>query len=313
MVKRKKTKEPRPLGLGKILMLAVLCFLIVEGIACFFFAPALFHRIADPIAEKAVALAVFGKEKVTAFAIKTQDTVTMWAEELEDAAEAFKESLQKPEPPPEPPIQGAGNAKDVGTPQDDLVIKYDGYYTNPATGDTVLTGGNRDILFFNQSAPVWKDKLYGSDPIGTHGCGPTTMAMVISSLTDYRVDPTTVASWSVKNGYYSRGGGSYHALIPAAARAYGLSVTSASDRTVAGLTKQLQAGKILVILVRQGHFTTSGHFMIVRGVSPDGKFMLADPQSFENSTTLWDPNLIVRELAGRDGDGGPVWIIGSGN
>lgn len=309
MAKQKKIKEPRPLGFGKIILLAVMCLLITESIACFFFAPALFHRIADPIAEKAAALAALGKETVTAFAAKTQDTVTMWADELEEKVEVFQESLEEP---PEPPLQAAGTTKG-GTSQNDLVIEYDGYYTNPATGDTVLTGGNFDILFFNQSAPAWKDKLYGSDPIGTHGCGPTAMAMVISSMTDYRVDPTMLASWSVKNGYYSRGGGSYHGLIPAAARAYGLSVTSASNRTVAGLTAQLKAGKILVILVRQGHFTTSGHFMIVRGISPDGKFMLADPQSFENSTILWDPNLIVRELAGRDGDGGPVWIIGSGN
>lgn len=311
MAKQKKHKESRPFGLGKILLLAAFCFLLTESIACYMFAPALFHRIADPIAEKTTALAKLGQEKATAFAIKTQDTVTAWAEQAQKAAEEFKESLKKTEP--EVPIQATGSAQNVGKPQDDLVIRHDGYYTNPATGDTVLTGGNADILFFNQSAPAWKDKLYGSDPIGTHGCGPTAMAMVISSLTDYRVDPTSVASWSVQNGYYSRGGGSYHGLIPAAARAYGLSVTSATDRTVAGLTKQLKEGKILVILVRQGHFTTSGHFMIVRGISPDGKFMLADPQSFENSTTLWDPSLIVRELAGRDGDGGPVWIIGSGS
>ncbi|MBS5164794.1 MAG: C39 family peptidase [Butyricicoccus pullicaecorum] len=310
MAKHKKQKEPRPIGLGKILLLAMFCFLIAESIACYIFAPALFHRIADPIAEKTVALAKLGKEKAIALASKTQKTIAAWAEQAEQAAQAFKESL---EPKPELPAPAAGNTKQIGQPQSDLVIEHDGYYTNPVTKDITLTGGNVDILYFEQSAPAWKDQLYGSDPIGTHGCGPTAMAMVISSLTDYRVDPTVVANWSVQNGYYSRGGGSYHALIPAAARAYGLTVTSATDRTVAGLTKQLQAGNLLVILVRQGHFTTSGHFMIVRGVSPDGKFMLADPQSFENSIALWDPNLIVRELAGRDGDGGPVWIIGSGN
>lgn len=310
MAKRKKIKQPRPLGLGKIALLGLICFIIAEGIACFIFAPALFHRIADPIAEKATALAQQGKEAVTAFAAKAQDTVTLWADELGEAAASFKESLN---PPPEPPIEATGNAKKTGNAQSDLVIRHDGYYTNPATGDTVLTGGNADFLFFNQTAPAWKDQLYGSDPIGTHGCGPTTMAMVVSSLTDYRVDPIMMANWAVQNRYYSRGGGSYHALIPAAARAYGLTVTSATDRTVSGLTKQLQAGNTLVILVRQGHFTTSGHFMIVRGISPDGKFLIVDPQSFENSLALWDPNLIVRELAGRDGDGGPVWIIGSGS
>ncbi len=307
MVKRKKEKIPRPLGLGKILLIGVFCFVLVEGIACFLFAPALFHRIADPIAEKAIEVFEFSKDTTIALAHKTQETMAVWVEETKQAIE----DLKKPE---EPPIDAAGSKPDGDMASEQgVVIQHDGYYTDPVSGDIVLTGGNADILFFNQASPAWKDKLYGSDPIGTHGCGPTAMAMVISSLTDYQVDPTMMASWSVRHGYYSRGGGSYHALIPAAARAYGLTVTSATDRSVAGLTKQLKAGKILVILVRQGHFTTSGHFMIVRGLSPDGKFMIADPQSFENSTTLWDPNLIVRELAGRDGDGGPVWIIGSGN
>lgn len=309
MAKQKKQKELHSFGMGKILLLAALCFVLAESAACYLFAPELFHRIADPIAKqtvvlakKTVALAEAGKEKAIALAAKSQDTITAWAEQAEKAVADFKAALA-PEPEPEPP-------QPVSQPEENPITQYDGYYTNSETGETVLTGGNADILFFEQSSPVWRDKLYGYDPIGTHGCGPTAMAMVISSLTDYRVDPTTIANWSVQNGYYSRGGGSYHGLIPAVARAYGLPVASAADRTVAGLTQQLKAGKILVILVRQGHFTTSGHFMIVRGVSPDGKFMLADPQSLENSTTLWDPNLIVRELAGRDGDGGPVWIIG---
>ena len=204
MAKPKKQKELRPLGLGKILLLAVFCFLVAESIACYIFAPDLFHRIADPIAEKTVALAKLGKEKAIAFASKTQETITAWAEQAEKAAQAFKESL---EPKPDLPTPAAGNTKQTSQPQSDLVIQHDGYYTNPVTGDTVLTGGNVDILFFEQSAPAWKDKLYGSDPIGTHGCGPTAMAMVISSLTDYRVDPTTVANWSVQNGYHPAAAG----------------------------------------------------------------------------------------------------------
>lgn len=302
MVKRKKDKIPRPLGLGKIVLIGIFCFVLVEGIACFIFAPALFHRIADPIAEKAVETFEFSKNTAISFAHKTQETAAAWAEEAKQALE----ELKKPQEPPPNPVNENTSA------QDGMIVQHDGYYTDPVSGDIVLTGGNADILFFSQVAPAWKDKLYGSDPIGTHGCGPTAMAMLISSMTDYQVDPVTMAGWAVRHGYYSRGGGSYHALIPAAARAYGLTVTSATDRTVTGLTNQLKAGKVLVILVRQGHFTTSGHFMIVRGLSPEGKFLLADPQSFENSTALWDPNLIVRELAGRDGDGGPVWIIGSG-
>jgi hypothetical protein len=66
--------------------------------------------------------------------------------------------------------------------------------------------------------------MYGtSSTIGQGGCGPTSMAIVTSTLTGEAHDPVELAQWSVANGHRCEGNGSYHSLIPTAASAYGLS------------------------------------------------------------------------------------------
>ena len=49
----------------------------------------------------------------------------------------------------------------------------------------------------------------------------------------------------------------------------------------------LESGRILVMNVKPGVFTTVGHYMLVVGYE-DGKFRLNDPNSPANSEKLWD-------------------------
>ena len=46
------------------------------------------------------------------------------------------------------------------------------------------------------------------------------MAMVVSSLTNETVDPVEMARWAYENGYWCSKSGSYHSLIPGAAKAW---------------------------------------------------------------------------------------------
>lgn len=59
----------------------------------------------------------------------------------------------------------------------------------------------------------------------------------------------------------------------------------------------------------KGHFTTGGHFIVLRGVQ-DGKILVADPASYNRSQKLWDLSIILNEASKRAGAGGPFWIIG---
>ena len=71
----------------------------------------------------------------------------------------------------------------------------------------------------------------------------------------------------------------------------------------------LSEGKLVVAIMGKGHFTSSGHFIVLRGVQ-DGKILVADPASYSRSQKLWDLSIILNEAGKRAGSGGPFWLIG---
>ena len=72
---------------------------------------------------------------------------------------------------------------------------------------------------------------------------------------------------------------------------------------------RLADGKLVVAIMSKGHFTSGGHFIVLRGVQ-DGKILVADPASYRRSGQLWDLSIILNEASRRAGAGGPFWIIG---
>ena len=179
----------------------------------------------------------------------------------------------------------------------------------PSLGDVTFTDGVTPVVYYNQLDERYASQPYGTDNIGGYGCGPTSMAMVVSSLTDDIVDPVEMARWSYENGYWCDNGGSYHALIPAAAEAWGLPVSGCTASEPQRIVDALSEGKLVVAIMAEGHFTSSGHFMVLRGVK-DGQIMVADPASYKRSGQLWDLSIILNEASRRAGAGGPFWIIG---
>ena len=59
----------------------------------------------------------------------------------------------------------------------------------------------------------------------------------------------------------------------------------------------------------KGHFTTGGHFILIRGVTLSGDVLVADPNSLERSLQTWDPQLILDELSSARDHGAPLWIL----
>lgn len=149
----------------------------------------------------------------------------------------------------------------------------------------------------------------GTDNIGGYGCGPTSMAIVVSSLTDQTVDPPTMAEWAYQNGYWCSGNGSYHSLIPGAAEGFGLQWESISTDDPQAVVDTLASGKLIVALMSKGHFTSSGHFMVLRGVTSEGKILVADPASKKRSEQEWDISIILDEARKGAAAGGPLWAI----
>lgn len=179
----------------------------------------------------------------------------------------------------------------------------------PSLGDVRFTDGVVSVVYYNQMDERYAGKPYGTDHIGGYGCGPTAMAIVVSSLTSDMADPAEMAEWSYKNGYWCKGSGSYHGLIPAAAGAWGLPVSGCSASEPQRILDALADGKLVVAIMSKGHFTKSGHFIVLRGVQ-NGKIMVADPGSHSRSGQLWDLSIITSEASRRAAAGGPFWIIG---
>ena len=184
-----------------------------------------------------------------------------------------------------------------------------GYYGTDY-GDITFSNVSTPVVYYNQTDARWGNKAYGkTSTIGRAGCGPTALAIAVASLTDNKVTPYDTAQWSVANGGLCEGSGSYHSLIPNGGRHYGLTVTSIG-RDGKKLVEALQEGKLVIAIMSKGHFTSSGHFIVLRGVTEDGKILVADPASVKRSNKDWALNIITGEASRKVGSaGGPFWVL----
>lgn len=200
--------------------------------------------------------------------------------------------------------QGYGYNQNLGIYEQDYL---DG--SGKSYEGVVFTDGGREVTYYNQLDERWANTMYGtSGTIGEGGCGPTAMSIVISTFTGESHDPVELAKWSVANGHRCEGNGSYHSLIPAAAKSYGLTVEG--DLSAQGIVDALSSGKLVVVIMRKGHFTKGGHFIVLRGVTSEGKILVADPASYRRSEQEWDLSTIMDESNKAGSAGGPYWAIG---
>lgn len=197
-------------------------------------------------------------------------------------------------------IEGNVEAPDtaVDTLQDDQIY------------DHITTSSLGPLIYYSQCDTRWKDYLYGgSDPIEQYGCGPTTIAMLVSSFTDEPLTPPEAADWAAANGLHSAGNGSLHSLIPTALSAYGFTVESVKDRSVEHVSSLLEQGNILVALMGRGTFTDNGHFLLITERVDDQTVRIADPNSYENSTKNWQLSQLLSELKHNYDSGAPLWAV----
>lgn len=176
--------------------------------------------------------------------------------------------------------------------------------------DVMLDSVCGPLTYYNQTDARWGNYLYGGqDPLSIYGCGPTVMAMLITSLTGNHVLPTDLARWASANKSWSPGEGSYHRLISDSASAYGLTAEPLKDYTARGIKDTLNSGYLIVALMNKGHFTQQGHFIIITSFTEEGKLRIADSNNYDHTLMEWEPSLILQELKYRSSNGGPLWKI----
>lgn len=305
---RKKKKFP---FLILVLVLAVLCIGGVELLVCSYQDPALYARITAPVRAGVQRAAEAGQNAWNQLSRAAGDLSRQAAEAAGQASERLREFLTPPEEEEEP-------SEDLQLVDDTAVApppRSRAVYTVTALeirdGREYLTGGSREFVYYNQTDEAWAEKKYGSDRLGGYGCGPTAMAMVVSSLTESDMDPELMAQHCVDHGYWARKHGSYLSLVPGAAEDFGLTCTPlVPEETDADLISQyLLSGSLIVALMGPGHFTNGGHFIVLHGATLDGSVLVADPANRDRSLTTWDPQLILDELSASRSSGGPLWAV----
>lgn len=146
------------------------------------------------------------------------------------------------------------------------------------------------VPLFIQWDKQWGYKDYIGSVGGLSACGPTCLSMITYYFTrDPEMTPAYMMEFAEKNKYGLKGAGTQWSLFSQGAEKLGLDMKELTSEQIASekqIARILDSGRIIVMNVRPGIFTTVGHYMLVVGYE-DGKFKLNDPNSPNNSAKLW--------------------------
>jgi hypothetical protein len=145
-------------------------------------------------------------------------------------------------------------------------------------------GGYMKTVHYSQGDKRWRDHPYANDAnpkatVRSSGCGPSSAAMVVSSMTNLKVTPPEMADLSLKFGTRGKKGTDWGYFAKVAEWA-GLSHKATKDLDL--VYKRLVDGQHLVVAsMGAGHFTDGGHFITLIGAGTDTSgqrwFRVLDP------------------------------------
>lgn len=119
----------------------------------------------------------------------------------------------------------------------------------------------------------YPDVWYGRRTVAKGGCGPTCLAMAASYLTDTEYSPAVLAP---QMRHYSVESGSAWVLFDEGAATLGITMPRRT-RSLEEVLAALENGHVVVSIQREGLFTEVGHYILLTGVTEDGKIMVQDP------------------------------------
>ena len=151
-----------------------------------------------------------------------------------------------------------------------------------------------DVPLLMQWDKRWGYDLYGDSMIGLAGCGPTCMTMAYLYYTgDLEMNPRKMAEYAQDNGYHSEEGTSWSFWTDGAA-GIGLcgEQLSLSQNSMEAV---LDNGGLVVCSMAPGDFTTTGHYILLRGYDENG-FFVNDPNRNSNSEKQWDYDTLSTQM-----------------
>ncbi len=151
-------------------------------------------------------------------------------------------------------------------------------------------------VFYRQNWSVTKDLEYGDDGFGQCGCGPTCAAAIIANLAGEPVTPEDMRQWALAHNSYIPHVGTTYDLMISAPKEYGITTRNVGASDKAAVIQALKDGKLVLACMGPGDFTLGAHFMLYRGITEDGKILIADSYSYTYSTQAWDWDTLEKQL-----------------
>lgn len=155
------------------------------------------------------------------------------------------------------------------------------------------------IPIFYQWTSTWGYAKYGVEQIAIDGCGPTSLAMVAVGLTgNTSYTPKRVADISMEIGAYLSDTGTTWDLMEKGPAQMGFQSWQIQSWSASAIVQELESGHPVICSMKEGTFTTQGHFIVLAGVTEDGKVLVNDPNSKVRTQTKWDAQELLDQAKG---------------
>ena len=129
--------------------------------------------------------------------------------------------------------------------------------------------------YYSQEDPRWAENLYknakmndSSQKMKTTGCGPTAVAMVLSTVLGKDITPPEVAEQAISAGYRTDRKGTDKGFYGYTAKKYEIEEEETDDLNKVK-TALLDENHIVIASVKSGHFTEGGHLIVLTGITTE--------------------------------------------
>lgn len=145
-------------------------------------------------------------------------------------------------------------------------------------------------VYYSQKEDKYKKVPYAGSDMHTSGCGPSSFAMVLSTMLKKEILPEEISEFSEKHGHVAEELGTLWTLFEHGARQYGIKGGDALEPTKENIEKAknvLKNKKGLAILSLNNnlnkYWTRAGHLVAWVGLTKDGKILINDPAKIERT------------------------------
>lgn len=170
-------------------------------------------------------------------------------------------------------------------------------YTGNASANFCPIGGDflddSTFVFYNQCDPEWGSLSYGTGTMCSASCGITSFAMAATALLGQSITPVNtrevMLDLNQNSGVSLSQNTDSAGFVPQMAERYGLK-SEVIELSIESVNSALKQGRIVHLSgAGSNPFSTGGHYLIIRGVLPNGNWKIGDSGTSSNNTLEWNP------------------------